>query len=378
MDSLLNQECVPPKKRFNYGMKRKCPSPCSSKKPKIDDDRIESEVQLTLLPDDVLLEILKKCDHHTLAQIRLTCPLFERLVQDFSLWRKVIFTVEPAQCGDLYFIYCNMNINTKILRVLGNGSTVLPSGWVRKVFQKSPNLELVSFTKQVLDASTITIDMFPLSLTTLDLSRSHMMHLPIERSYFKDLCRHLPNLKKLNLSNCSWFEPHSLMAISKCTKLEVLELADCEQVRDCLAYCGLSTRAGFPALITLDLRRCAISNSELVCFSSIKTLKNLYLENLRDGQHNMVFIDSALMMMCTYHHARIDGEIRVVQRVRLERLAIRYYPVTFATLCRLAEDSEALKFIDITGVGINKNGMERFRQLRPDVTLFDEYEDQAL
>lgn len=371
MDSVLNQEHVPPKKRYNFRMKRKGPSAGTSKKQKLE----EPTVQLALLPEDVLLEILKKCDHHTLAQLRLTCTIFERLVQDFSLWRKVIFTLAPVKKTDLYFIYSNMNINTKILQVMGNWATLLPSNWIRQVFEKSPHLETVSFRKQILDAGAITIDVFPASLTCLDLSRTNMVNLPMERSYFKDICKFLPNLKELNLSNCVWFEPHSLMAISKCTKLEVLDLADCPQVRDCLAYCGLSTRAGFPALVTLDLRRCAISNSELVCFSSIKTLKNLYLENVGESQ---TIIDSALVMMCTFHQSLIDGEMRVVQRVRLERLVVRHYQLKFSTLLRLAEDAHTLKFMDITGTGIEKIGVGHFRDLRPDVTLVAEDVDQIL
>lgn len=52
----------------------------------------------------------------------------------------------------------------------------------------------------------------------------------------------------LILSNCQWFMPHSLLVISKISKLKELRLNSCHRLGECVAYASLATRFGFKTL----------------------------------------------------------------------------------------------------------------------------------
>lgn len=55
----------------------------------------------------------------------------------------------------------------------------------------------------------------------------------------------------LNLSWCSWFTPHSLIALSKSKNLQELYLQGCRKIKNCVPYTSLSVRFGFKALKVL-------------------------------------------------------------------------------------------------------------------------------
>jgi len=338
--------------------------PSTSKRICIEQD---SNDHLSALSEDVLLLILSKLDNHSLLNLGRTCTLFERLCLDYSLWRRVN-VLNPILQSDLKTIVQAIHTETtkiKIVGACGQRPThdILTVEFLETVKEKCPDIDEFSVPYNSIDCNIIGIVNFPSTLTILDLSHSTLRNIPQERSYFRDICFHIPNLKTLILSHCSWFEPHSLMAISKLDFLENLYLNDCFRVRDCLAYCGLSTRSGFKSLKTLDLRRCAISNSELICFSSVATLKNLYLESCRDC---FVYLDSAVFVLCTSGNQPLGAA-----RVRLERLAVRYYTLLHdETVLKLAVEAENLKYLDITGcTKVTEETVAKYKRLRPDVTI---------
>lgn len=343
----------------------------SSKRAKAEDVP-ESLSNLVMLPDDVLLIILSYLEHYSLLQLKATCTLFARLCQDYTLWRNVDFGENLVTSAELELLASNVNTETKSIRIVGKNDNpesqedLLTLEWFDEISNKCPSLEKLALPNHLIDCKSITIIDFPSSLTHLDLSNTFLRQLPEERSYFKEISVVIPNLKVLILSNCLWFEPHSLMAISKCRNLEELRLNDCAQVKHCLAYCGLSTRGGFQNLKTLDLRRCSISNSELMCFSSVPTLKNLYLESSEQATVcvDTGCIDPALIVMCAHPWQNV-----LQQRVQIEKLAVRHYRLlNDETLLKLASDAQTLKYLDVTG-SFSYGAVATFRKMRPQIKL---------
>lgn len=86
-------------------------------------------------------------------------------------------------------------------------------------------------------------------------------------------------IQTLILSNCQWLTGHSLLVLSKIPKLKELRLNSCKRLGECVAYASLATRYGFQKLEILDLRCTTFGDSEMCCFSNIKTLTHIYLEH---------------------------------------------------------------------------------------------------
>lgn len=85
-------------------------------------------------------------------------------------------------------------------------------------------------------------------------------------------------LEEVRIDNCNFFESNDVMPLSKLEHLKTLSLRGCLKMKNCVPYLSLASRFGFKCLEELDLRDTFVSDSEIMCLNSIKTLKRFYLE----------------------------------------------------------------------------------------------------
>lgn len=337
---------------------------------------------LLVFSDDILLMIISNLNHRSILSLSKTCTRLQRVCQDHTLWREIHFGDNLVTQNELHTVLNYVSVETKSIYAKGfhksGGPTMdtLTPEWLADITEKCPNLSSLSLPNHYIECKDINIHHFPRSLTKLDLSGTYLRNAPWNRSYFKYLCVDMPDLEVLILSNCHWFEPHSLMALSKCPKLKELRLDGCVRIKDCVAYCGLAARCGFKSLKTLDLRKCPIGSSELVCFASVTSIVNLYLESpVMDDPSPNIAIDTPIMILFTNEpmiEIRADGNRGKVAcpRLKIEKLFVRNYKLmTDASLNQLARDATFLNYLDVSGSGVTANGIERFKSLRPNVTL---------
>lgn len=343
----------------------------------------EEPTSLLVFSDDILLMIISNLNHQNIINLSKTCTRLHRICQDHTLWRDVNFGDHIVTQTEMNVILKYVSTETKSIYLKGyhesEGGIVedtLSVEWLSEIREKCTSLLSLSLPNHYIDGKDINIHQYPRTLVKLDLSNTYLRDHPKNKSYFKDLSTILPDLEVLILSNCHWFEPHSMMALSKCPKLKELRLDNCIQFKDCVAYVGLATRGGFKALKTLDLRKCPVGSSELNCFTSVNTIVNLYLESPTcDGS---IQIDTPIKILFTAEpmiEIRLDGNQQKVAcpRLKIEKLAIRNYKeMTDTSLDRLAREAIFLKYLDVTGSGVTADGIERFRTLRPNVTLVND------
>mgnify|MGYP002715742170 FL=1 len=342
----------------------------------------DGRTHLLLFPDDILLMIISNLNHHCIINLSKTCNRLYEVCQDHTLWREVNFSDNVVTLTEMGIILKYITPETKSIHTKGyyrSGESIketLTLDWLTQISEKCPNLLSLALPNHYIDCECITIQNFPKTLTKLDLSNTYVRNAPWNKSYFKDVSLIMPELEILILSNCDWFEPHSLMALSKCPKLKELRLDGCVKIKDCVAYCGLATRSGFKALKTLDLRKCPIGSSELTCFASVSSIVNLYLESPNTlGISPGIAIDTPIMILFTNEpvvEIRADGHRGKVTcpRLKIEKLFVRNYKrMTDMSLHQLARDAIFLKYLDVSGSGVSAIGIEKFRTLRPNVTL---------
>lgn len=340
---------------------------------------------LLFFSDDILLMIISHLNHSTIINLSKTCSRLYRVCQDHTLWREVHFGDNVVTKTEMNVLLKYVSSETKSIYAKGYHETedtiedTLSAEWLAEIRGKCTSLLSLSLPYHYINCKHININQFPRTLVKLDLSNTYLRNPPYNKSYFRDLCTFLPDLEILILSNCHWFEPHSIMALSKCSKLKELRVDNCIKVKDCVAYCGLATRGGFKSLKTLDLRKCPVGTSELICFTSVSSLVNLYLESPpADDLSASIAIDNPIKLLFTTEpmiEIRADGNHEKVAcpRLKIERLIVRNYKeMTDASLIRLAEDAYFLKYLDVSGSGVTAGGIERFKTLRPNVTLIND------
>lgn len=143
---------------------------------------------------------------------------------------------------------------------------------------KRTDLETLILEEHLINAAVLTYKSFPPTLKRLSIENCKLVNLPMKESYFFNMSAQTPMLESFNLNGCTWFEDHSMMAISKSPKLKTLQLRKCIKVGTCSAYIFLSARFGFERIEILDLRETSVSNAEVRAFKSKPTLKRLYLD----------------------------------------------------------------------------------------------------
>lgn len=340
---------------------------------------------LLVFSDDILLMIISNLNHSSIINLSKTCSRLYRICQDHTLWREVHFGDNVVTQTEMNVLLKYVSAETKSIYAKGYHETqemlddTLSPEWLAEIRAKCTNLLSLSLPNHYINCKHINIHQFPKTLVKLDLSSTYLKNVPWNKSYFKELCLILPDLEVLILSNCHWFEPHSLMALSKCAKLKELRLDNCVKVKDCVAYCGLATRSGFKSLKTLDLRKCPVGTSELICFTSVSSIVNLYLESPPSDDSNAnLTVENPIKLLFTTEpmiEIRPDGNLEKVTcpKLKIERLVVRNYKeMTDHSLNSLAQKALFLKYLDVSGSGVTAEGIERFKTLRPNVTLVND------
>jgi hypothetical protein len=255
---------------------------------------------------------------------------------------------------------------------------------------ESCKIETLILEEHFINASVLTYKCFPSTTKHLSMEKSHLLNAPVKESYFFNMASHTTQLESLNLSGCSWFEDHSMMAISKCPKLKVLRLRNCPKVGTCAAYIFLSARFGFEAIEVLDLRETAVSDSEVRAFKSKPNLKRLYI----DGRlHMFVFCyfccnlirkGTYLTFFSSFRKNDADEVDRVTDKglntpaepaPYLEVLTLTNTQITDGTLNNLASNVPNLQLIDIRGTCVTEPGVAKLRSNCPTLKVVCDFSD---
>ncbi|KAJ1525425.1 hypothetical protein ONE63_010239 [Megalurothrips usitatus] len=373
-------------------------------------------VELMNLSDDVMLIIMSNLKPTDLLNLSSCCQRLSQVASDWSLWTDVDFRPHRLLEGQLERFLPFFSDTTERIATRGFVASKPSPRWRTECLSTellssfaSEGPELRSFTAEehCIDANKVKISAFPSTLEYLSLKGCEIINLPTESSYFTSSYRHLPHLKVLVLSDCTWLPAHSIMALSKQPHLEELHLDGCFLIKDCIAYASLAFNLGFPKLKILDLRRTGVSDSELSCLNRSNRLTHLYLEypssfgaiNPNDepggprachfpgiisdqGLRSLVVSDKPHVLYNNAQFGISSEEIHVMAPVRdrvslckLHTLVARNYSlVTDATLNEL-HFAQSLRHLDLKGTRITRRGAEVFRSSRPDVTLVTSYDD---
>lgn len=148
---------------------------------------------------------------------------------------------------------------------------------LRKLKRKCSNLTSLALEYCNLDYRTTSLSHFPPGLKKLSLKGTRCFNLPLNTSFLGKIQDKLPALEYLDISECEWFEPASLMSLSKLPALEVLYMKECKRLTECVAYASLATRYGFQKLKVLDVRGSMVADSEVSAFGWLPVLEELYV-----------------------------------------------------------------------------------------------------
>lgn len=379
------------------------------------DEESTLPVELMNLSDDVLLIIMSNLKPTDLQNLSSCCQRLCRVASDWSLWMDVDFRPHKLLEGQLQrFLPFFSDTTEKIVTRGFVASKPMPrwrteclsSELLSSIATECPNLRTFIAEEHCIDANKIKISAFPSGIEHLSLKACEIINPPTESSYFNSICRYLPHLKVLELTDCKWLPPHSIMALSKLKHLEELHLDGCSLIKDCIAYASLAFNLGFSQLKVLDLRRTGVSDSELSCLNRSNRLTHLYLEypysNGIDNNENgaprachlpgiisdlglrsLVISDKPHVLFNNAQFGIVSEEIHVmaplkdrVSLCKLHTLVARNFKlVTDATLNEL-HFAQSLRYLDLKGTQITHHGAETFRSSRPDVTLITSYDDE--
>ncbi|PNF42517.1 hypothetical protein B7P43_G08255, partial [Cryptotermes secundus] len=248
---------------------------------------LEAMANLPLLPDDVLLCIMKYLGPVELHNLSKITERLGHLASDKSLWRTIDFRPHKLTSTQLLKYVNYFKESTKFLAVRGFASEapnlkrrdgVLTPKLLEEIVKKCPELETLILDEYYGPACKLSIELLPSTICRLSMRDCVITDLDPQNSYFHDMYAHVPYIKVLILSNCKWVSPHDFMAISKCHWLEELRMDGCLQLGDCVAYTSLAARCGFHSLKILDLRNTRMGDSDVACFSLSLRLTHLYLQ----------------------------------------------------------------------------------------------------
>ncbi|KAL1117029.1 hypothetical protein AAG570_004357, partial [Ranatra chinensis] len=327
------------------------------------------------------------------------CRRLESVTRDRTLWEIVDFRPDVLSLFHLKRYIHFLQPATRLIATRGPATSAAtkhhhPSickSFLRGVARNAPNLTILILENHIIDSSKLTLEDFPRSLQELRLQKCVMTHVFPDRSYFHRMNKSLPKLKILDLTDCDWFMPHSLLALSKSQSLEELVLTGCD-VCDCLPYTSLAANFGFSALRVLDLRFTLVSDTEVSCFNRTTTLRELMLDAPGDTSRDFSItsyggggggrVGGAQRLWAGggpgQPHWNFQNEGVVIIEVgayprpvcRLESLVIRGYPgVTDTTLTHVADHMTYIRYLDVTGSGVTQQGIAQFKKKRPQVTI---------
>ncbi|XP_063371842.1 serine/arginine repetitive matrix protein 1-like [Cydia amplana] len=158
--------------------------------------------------------------------------------------------------------------------------TLAPSTF-RQLTDTCPTLTSLALEYCNINCNCTSISMFPPTLKKLSLRGSKCFNLPLDRSFLFKIQDSLPDLESLDVSECEWMEPATLLPLSKLPILKHLYARDCLRLTEFVAYASLATRYGFTKLQSLDLRGSPVGDSEVSALGWLATLSRLWLSPAR-------------------------------------------------------------------------------------------------
>lgn len=220
-----------------------------------------------------------------------SCDRFRSLTEEKRLWTSTSFTSKELNVFEIISRLRYLTPKTKRLEIRGNctkdtiETRPIPNKQtfkeiIKRIVNRSPLLEHLSFSNVCFDWSReFAMSKFPANLR--ELTFLHCI-IPKNRSRsprcFTGIHDALPNLAILNLEFCNFFEANDLMPFSKLPNLTTLSLRGCPKMKSSVPYLSLACRFGFQKLEVFDLRETNISDGELQCLNSVKSLRAIYLE----------------------------------------------------------------------------------------------------
>ncbi|CAG4974320.1 unnamed protein product [Colias eurytheme] len=144
-----------------------------------------------------------------------------------------------------------------------------------------PNLTTLYLEHCNVNCNFISLSQFPRSIKKLSLRGTRFFNLLIDRSFLSNISEHLPVLEYLDVSECEWMEPSSLLPLSKHTTLTHLIVRECYRLTEFVAYASLTTRYGFRNLKVIDMRGSPVGDSEVSALGWLPALCELRLAAAR-------------------------------------------------------------------------------------------------
>uniref|UniRef100_A0A1B6LU86 F-box domain-containing protein n=1 Tax=Graphocephala atropunctata TaxID=36148 RepID=A0A1B6LU86_9HEMI len=376
----------------------------------------EDEDSLLNFCDDLMLEIFSHVKPTDLLALSLCCKRLDRIVRDRTLWTNVDFRPMCLDDSELRKYTKFFLPSTKVIAIkgswlpppsvvrIGERHVVVPCSpedpnstgnkkketlslsveFLESLAYSAPNLLTLIIENHVLDSQNLSWNKVPRKLEHLSLQRCHLVELDLTKSFFFGIDRALPGLQTLDLSECYWFESHSLLALSKCEKLEKLILTDC-LLSDFVPYVSLGTRFGFKALTVIDFRRTWVSDREVSCLNRTPNLRELYLESPGGERGATLISDMAvtafgatqevwnqlgyfvLLMPDFGKEGFLPSPLRVIQ-------LHKYVTVTDTSLRHCASCLKGLEKLDVRGTSCSQTGVIEFKSQRPDVIIESDFQ----
>ncbi|BES97408.1 F-box and leucine-rich repeat protein 12 [Nesidiocoris tenuis] len=358
---------------------------------------------LLSLSDDILLHLLSYVNIEDLLALGESDDRLRAIADDKAFWRICDLRPRILDLPTQLAIARGLKPATSLFATRGPVGTLSDPNAAKQptwtldcmlaLTKEAPNLKTLIIESHVIDCASILIEHFPRSVEVLSLRNCDFLNVPTQRSYFMNVHSSLTSLKSLDLTDCSWFSSHSLLALSKCFPLEELVLTGCEMYQ-CMPYASLAANYGFPNLRLLDLRNTAVGDSDVTCFNRMDSLRHLYLSppssagNTTGGGQRFscnvtdfsvcTFGVSPMIRRRIIHPTGIFGPMQDADGLpsQLESLVLNGYPgVTDLSLEHVALAMSKLKLLDVTGTSVTVRGIAQFRAARPQVQLISSHNE---
>ncbi|CAG4952735.1 unnamed protein product [Parnassius apollo] len=153
----------------------------------------------------------------------------------------------------------------------------LTSTLLSQLQAKCPNLTSLALEYCNINCKTTGVNLFPPTLKTLSLRGSKCFNLPMDKSFLFKIQDYVPDLETVDVSECEWLEPSSLLPLSKLRILRQLFANNCSRLSEFVAYASLASRYGFRELVELELCGCPVADSEVSALGWLPALRTLRL-----------------------------------------------------------------------------------------------------
>ncbi|CAH2083399.1 unnamed protein product [Euphydryas editha] len=148
---------------------------------------------------------------------------------------------------------------------------------LKQLCSNCPQLSTLVLEYCNIDCNRTNLGHFPKTLKKLSLRGTKCYNMAIDKSFLFKIQDYLPMLESLDVSECEWMDPATLLPLSKLATLEELIMRDCHKLAEFVAYASLTARYGFRTLKSLDLRGSPVGDSEVSALGWLPRLERLWL-----------------------------------------------------------------------------------------------------